>query len=68
MNVDLIDILKARTEKKIKKWMIPLTDVGSLHHVYKDFWNDEVILEKSVHHFSMLIRSQMFLVNFHQMT
>jgi hypothetical protein len=46
MNVDLIDILKARTEKKIKKWMIPLTDVGSLHHIYKDFWNDEVILEK----------------------
>ena len=46
MNVDLIDILKARTEKKIKKWMISLTDVGSLHHVYKDFWNDEVILEK----------------------
>ena len=46
MNVDLIDILKERTEKKIKKWVIPLTDVGSLSYVYKDFWNDEVLLEK----------------------
>jgi hypothetical protein len=46
MNVDLIDILKARTEKKIKKWMLPLIDVGNLHHIYKDFWNDEIILEK----------------------
>ncbi len=46
MNVDLIDILKARTEKKIKKWMIPLAEVGSLHQIYKDFWNDAVILEK----------------------
>lgn len=46
MNVDLIDILRARTEKKIKKWILPLADVGSLHHIYKDFWSDEVILEK----------------------
>ena len=46
MNIDVIDILKARTEKKIKKWMLTLTDLGSLPHIYKDFWNDEVVLEK----------------------
>ncbi len=46
MNVDLIDVLKEKTDKKIKKWMLPLTEVGNLHHVYSNFWNDEVILEK----------------------
>ena len=46
MNIELIEILKPRTEEKIKEWVIPLTELGNLHHIYKDFWNDEVILEK----------------------
>ena len=46
MDVDLINIIKVKTEKKIKGWMLPLADAGNLHHIYKDFWNDEVILEK----------------------
>ena len=46
MNLDLIDILKAKTERKIKKWIIPLIEVGNLPYIYSDFWNDEVILEK----------------------
>ena len=46
MNIELIEILKPRTEEKIKEWVIPLTELGNLHHIYKDFWNDDVILKK----------------------
>lgn len=46
MDVDLINILKQKTEKKIKKWVLPLSECGNLHHIYEDFWNDEVILDK----------------------
>lgn len=46
MDIDLVDILKEKTEKKIKNWMVPLNEVGNLQHIYKDLWNDEVILEK----------------------
>ena len=46
MDVDLINIIKLKTKNKIKKWTIPLTEIGSLQHLYKGFWSDEVILEK----------------------
>jgi len=46
MDTGLIDILRDRTEENIKKWVIPLKEVGNLHHIYEDFWNDEVILDK----------------------
>ena len=46
MDIELLEILKLKTENKIINWMIPLTEVGDLNHIYNDFWNDEVILEK----------------------
>ena len=46
MDVELIDILKEKTEKKIKKWMIPLTETRILPHIYEDFWNNDIITNK----------------------
>jgi hypothetical protein len=45
-NDEIINFLKNKTEENVKNWMIPLDKIGYLHHIYKDFWNDDVILDK----------------------
>jgi hypothetical protein len=46
MDADLINIIQGKTEKKIKQWMLPFPETGNLRYIYKEFWSDEVILEK----------------------
>jgi hypothetical protein len=46
MDIEVIKLLRKKTEKNIRKWIIPLAEVNYFQHLYEDFWEDEIILDK----------------------
>ena len=43
---EITNLIRSKTEKNIKNWVIPFNEISYLHHVYDGFWDDDEILEK----------------------